>query len=502
MFVDLLSRVSIIILGAVLLILSFPEPNLYLLVFVSFIPFFYVLENTKHFWESLIYGFIYGVFFVCGSLWWLLYAGNYVRLATTTKIIIGIFVIFYLTIPFLTFSLLYFVFKRLHTKLLNIFILPSIWISIEFFYISKLLNFPWLLLGASQYRNTPFIQLADITGIYGISFLIILINYLIFKLIFSEKERWLSILAIFLIFAFVLGYGYFRINRNYSSPNFSVCFVQAQKTKTSEWWNPHKFEEAMKSLMMLSSDASMHKPYLIIWPEGSVPFSYQFGNGLREILEAFFRRIKIPILFGGAEFDSTSGRITNTAFLFLNGRIANVYRKQRLAPLGEYLPNALSLLKDNLTHISPCARGQDSNLMRIGNIQFGVYICGEAIFPDLVRNFTKKGALFLVNITNDSVLSKRNGIEQHFMHSVFRAIENRRWIIRCSSSGISSFISPKGKIVSKTEIFEEVYKIGNIELINNNSFYTRFGDIFSFFAVGFTLLSLLNALIAKLKNED
>ena len=305
----------------------------------------------------------------------------------------------------------------------------------------------------------------------------------------------ISILLILLFF-----YDYLRIKNFSSSETIKVAIVQEKFPQDSEWWNPSGFKNAMGNFENFSIKARELGAKIVIWPEGSIPFSLQFGGELKEILFMIQKNIGVPVLFGGIEFNRESNNFFNTAFLLYNGKIIGKYRKQKPAPLGEYLPNSLFPLKNYLLHISSIDRGEISNSLGIGGLSFGVYICGEAIFPNLVRNFPRNGAEFLVNITNDSVLEKHKGFEQHFMHSIFRAVENRRWVIRCSTIGISGFVSPTGRIISKTILFEKTFMIEDIELIKEKTFYSKYGDIFSWICSGFFFISMIFMIFLKRKN--
>jgi apolipoprotein N-acyltransferase len=496
---NILKKLFLTLLGSAFLILSFPKFNVSFLAFISFIPIFYVIKKSS-LMETLIYGFLFAFLFIFGSLEWLYYAGNYARLTTNMKISIGFFIILYFTFPFILFFFILWFFYRLKFTFMHILILSSMWVSLEFLFTTLLIQFPWILLGYSQYNNPYIIQISEITGVYGISFLIVFINFLLFKMIFSEKGRGTTFLVISILLILLFFYDYLRIKNFSSSETIKVAIVQEKFPQDSEWWNPSGFKNAMGNFENFSIKARELGAKIVIWPEGSIPFSLQFGGELKEILFMILKNIGVPVLFGGIEFNRESNNFFNTAFLLYNGKIIGKYRKQKPAPLGEYLPNSLFPLKNYLLHISSIDRGEISNSLGIEGLSFGVYICGEAIFPNLVRNFPRNGAEFLVNITNDSVLEKHKGFEQHFMHSIFRAVENRRWVIRCSTIGISGFVSPTGRIISKTILFEKTFMIEDIELIKEKTFYSKYGDIFSWICSGFFFISMIFMIFLKKKN--
>ena len=164
---NILKKLFLTLLGSAFLILSFPKFNVFFLAFISFIPIFYVIKKSS-LMETLIYGFLFAFLFVFGSLEWLYYAGNYARLTTNMKISIGFFIILYFTFPFILFFFILWFFYRLKFTFMHILILSSMWVSLEFLFTTLLIQFPWILLGYSQYNNPYIIQISEITGVYGI----------------------------------------------------------------------------------------------------------------------------------------------------------------------------------------------------------------------------------------------------------------------------------------------------------------------------------------------
>ena len=169
--------------------------------------------------------------------------------------------------------------------------------------------------------------------------------------------------------------------------------------------------------------------------------------------------------------------------------------------MGEYVPlgKYLFFINKITEGIGDFSSGTEIAPMESPLGKLGVFICYEAIFPDLVRRFVKGGALFLVNITNDAWFGETSAPYQHLSMVTFRAIENRVSIIRAANTGISSIIDETGKIQSTTNIFTRDILMGEIPLMKNPSFYTLYGDIFAQICLGITILMILREVVKSVK---
>jgi apolipoprotein N-acyltransferase len=230
---------------------------------------------------------------------------------------------------------------------------------------------------------------------------------------------------------------------------------------------------------------------LIIWPEAASPGLFGQDDDIFERFYALTKKIKIPILLGAVT--RSKDIFFNSALLIgSDGRIAGRYDKLHLVPFGEYIPLKKFLpFLETVVPIGDINAGKEYTIFQIRNPKsqirnkFAVLICFEDLFPELSREFVKRGAGFLVNITNDAWYKSSTAPYQHLQASVLRAVENRVTLARAANTGISGFISPHGKIISlvrdkyRRNIFidgfdTEYVSPGKGEL----SFYTRFGDIF------------------------
>lgn len=496
------------ILSGLLLVLSFPKIDLFFLAWIGLVPLFlhlYGKEKKEAFISGLIFGFIY--FF--GTIYWIYYAlYQYGNIAFfVSLLIIGLLSLYLALYPAL-FSIFY----SHYTKDLNLPILliaPIFWVVLEYLRSYLLTGFPWSSLGYSQYKFLNLIQISDITGVYGISFLIVAFNgaltdlFLIKK---KQKERPLySIMPtvggfILLFFILILSffYGTYRLNQERDGSIFKASIIQGNIEQDRKW-EPIYQRDVIDTYKELSFSASKENPDLIVWPETAVPF--YFGRDIlwTSYLLDFHKELNSYLLFGSvlvkdSERKDKAPIYTNSAVLLdKDGKTAYVYDKIHLVPFGEYVPlKRLLFFVDKLTHgvgdYTP-GRFPVTAITPFGN--FTTLICYEIIFPGLVRKFFIKDGDFIVTITNDAWFGNTSGPYQHFSMSVFRAIENRKPVIRAANTGISGFIDSNGRIISHTNLFEKTILSETIKTDRYKTFYTKYGDIFSYLCFVCTVLIII-----------
>ncbi len=211
-------------------------------------------------------------------------------------------------------------------------------------------------------------------------------------------------------------------------------------------------------------------------------------------------------LFGSPSFDRVNNRVEyyNSAYLISpKGDIYGRYDKAHLVPFGEYIPlkNWFPFLGKIVEHVGDFRPGKKGKTIEWGNHRIGLLICYEIIFPDLSRAMAKNQASLLINITNDAWYGRTSAPYQHFSMAVFRAVENRRALVRSANTGISGFIDPVGRVIDSTELFEDAVKTRTVPLIHETSFYTRFGDVFAMGCLAIIMLVILADFIRKKRKE-
>ncbi|HLD83016.1 MAG TPA: apolipoprotein N-acyltransferase, partial [Candidatus Omnitrophota bacterium] len=312
---------------------------------------------------------------------------------------------------------------------------------------------------------------------------------------------------------FVLGYGYYKLLHYRLSAigyRLKVSVIQGNIPQELKWRSDSK-DYIMNKYLNLTRMSSIDKPDLILWPEASLPVVLEEEPGFIEEVRSFAKEIKIPLLIGAVT--KREGIYYNSAILFsAAGESLGRYDKLHLVPFGEYIPLKKYLpFLETIVPIGDINKGEEYTLFKlpITNYQlpitFSTLICFEDLFPELSREFVKRGAGFLVNITNDAWYKKTSAPYQHLQASVFRAIENRVFLARAANTGVSGFIAPSGKIISlvqgaaKRNIFIDGYQTQSMDSSGaDKTFYTRYGDIFIILCV----LILLCGIIIKFKNQN
>jgi apolipoprotein N-acyltransferase len=242
---------------------------------------------------------------------------------------------------------------------------------------------------------------------------------------------------------------------------------------------------------------------LLVWPEAALPVILEEEPLYFERVRDFVQSGRIPLLLGAVT--SKNNLYYNSAILIYPDKALARYDKLHLVPFGEYIPlkNILPFLQ-TVVPIGDIETGKEYTLFKIPNqegiARFATLICFEDLFPELSREFVQKGADFLINITNDAWYKKTSAAFQHLEASIFRAVENRIFLVRSANTGISGYISPKGKIISLVEdekgsnIFVEGYQTKNVSLCARTlSFYTRHGPLFVFLCLILVLYGIITA---------
>ena len=512
-------RGSLIILSAILLIVSFPGFNIWPLAWVAFIPLFFALENQKPF-KAFLISYLAGFLFFLGTVYWLIHV-------TLPGMII---VVAYLALYFGLFGV---VVSLISTPQCNytaaVIYAPAAWVTLEWLRSHALTGFGWNLLGYSQVSNLPMIQIADTTGVYGVSFLIMMLNAAIFVSVknFKNKKDAISPLIIsgVLILA-VMTYGMFRLNNVFTGDKINVAIVQGNIPQ-DEKWDRNFTEMILSRYESLTRDAAKDKPDLVIWPETSVPGFVEDEKNLYDRVKALAIEINTPLLVGAPRYERARGNESyyNSAFLFMkDGSIQRHYDKIHLVPFGEYLPlkNALSFVHNFARRpigdftsgkeytvfrffIRRSVKGKDFSLNLSKKVAFSSLICFEDIFPELAAEFVKNGADFLVNITNDGWFGRSAAAYQHAQNSVFRAVENRVNVIRAANIGLSCFIDQKGRVTARVasngkDLFVDGFALHEIVLSKTRTVYNTYPDALVYLSAILTGFGVAHSLrIAKAK---
>ena len=495
------------IVSGLLLLLSFPRFDLEFLAWIALVPLLLSIRNSS-LRTAFGQGFCTGLVFYAGSLSWVVVAMHLYGKVPLPVSYLGMLL---LAAYCALFVAVFTVALRALAAESNSFLLwtgPALWVVLELARTHLFTGFPWAVLGYSQYRNLPVIQVADVTGVYGVSFLVVLVNFMALIIVQGTWSRistathrapipWVRAALALMLVGGAVAYGQWRLAPHphlFSDHTLKIGLVQPNVDQARKWdaaFRRETIDRFERLTQEVIKDAS-----LVVWPEAATPFLFEVETDYRDELLRFVREHGVPLLFGSpaavVEQNSNQVRLLNSAFLVTgDGRILDRYDKIHLVPFGEYIPlkYVLSFLDKMVVGIGDFLPGNGPEIMVGPGGRVGVVICFEVIFPNLVRQFVDKGADYMITITNDAWFGRTAAPYQHFSMVIFRAVENRVYFARAANTGISGIIDPFGRILRMSDIFTEEALGGEIRTGGPRTFYTAYGDLFAYACVILTLFA-------------
>ncbi len=481
------------IASAFLLIIAYPQIEWAPLAWVALVPLFFTIDGQRP-WVAFRRAYLCGFIFFAGTLGWLVYVtypGAFLMVA-------------FLSLYFAIFGAAFVYFQRL-PLIARLLTLSAAWTALEFTRAHLFTGFGWAALGHSQYKNILLIQIADITGMYGVSFLVMLVNLLVFESFRNNGRQiyWAQAMVIAFLLAAV-GYGTFTMTRPHAWPMVKVGVVQPNIPQSIKW-EPELQPSIVDKTIRLSHTLIKQKPEIIIWPETSLPGVISEVPDLNEAIKATAAETETVILYGAIVHDGD--KYYNSALLAsADGKSAGRYDKMHLVPFGEFLP--LRPILGWINHfvaLEDFTSGQQYTILPAGCPQkrFGTLICFEDTLDYMRRNSAKAGAMFFVNITNDAWFEDTKAPFLHLQGAVFGAVENKRAMVRSANTGVSAFIDPYGRIIETVhneagkKTFITGTAIASLPLVSKLTFYTKRGDVFTFLC----FLGILGALAYTRKRK-
>ena len=386
------------------------------------------------------------------------------------------------------------------------------WVACEMTVARMFTGFPWNLLGASQYRMLPLLQVASVTGIYGVSFLIVWFSvslaFVAEALVAGQVRRHLFVkelavpaLAIAILYA--MGWRVMATTSN-SERFIRTALIQPSIPQT-RIWNPAEADERFAELLRLTTAALTNRPELLIWPEAAVPKMVRDDVATLRSIAALARTNQVWIIIGSDDFDlrGTNVHYFNSSFLVSpEGELVSTYRKRRLVIFGEYVPLVrwLPFVKYFTPITGGFTAGDQPVSFDLGALRArtSVLICFEDVFPHYAREHATDDIDFLVNITNDGWFGESAAQWQHAASAVFRAIENGLPLVRCANNGLSCWVDRHGGLhdaffPGSQDIYQAGFKITEVPVMRRKAatFYTRHGDWFGWMCVSVTLLEVI-----------
>ena len=510
---------AVVLSTAVMFVASMPPWGLFPLAFVAFVPWLFYLLRARRpaaFLAAFACGFL--VFFVLVA--WLRHvtALGWVALAL------------YLALyPFAFALLLRWVRRRLY---LPMFLLaPILWVALEYLRGVGILGFPWFLAGHSQYRFLPLIQIADLTGVHGISFIVLMVNGLWIDLLTRDRRRLAYVVATVAVLCAALIYGGVRILLYEGEEGPKVALIQgnvAMDLKMSP--APGDALDMIEKHVRLSLDPATREADLLVWAETMMPAplnlvfdpAFPAGRLTKDYRKRFAaaalavarvaRHTSGNLLIGATSYHTDTRDSFNSVHYFgPEGEYLGRYDKIHLVAFGEYTPlkgvlpflerfRPVDLIGPDMVH------GSHWRLFDLPwggrNLRFAATICYEDTEPRVVRRLSRSGADFLVNVSNDAWFRGSAELDQHLAIARFRSIENRLGMARAYNSGISSFLDPLGRVTSSLAVGGERREVegvlvGRVSLGRMWSLYRAIGDVFAWLCLGATVVLVIGAWLRR-----
>jgi len=396
---------------------------------------------------------------------------------------------------------------------------PFLWVAVELAR-TRITGFPWNLLGIAQVDNGPLCRIAATTGVYGISFEIALVNVALAAAFLVPREKRGAMLAAALAAAAVLQAGKL-IDAPPARADHAALLVQQNIPVDADWNRPGYFQKTLTDLIELTETAALKNAStagsdrvsgpdvtLIVWPESPAPFSTNDAR-LRDSLGQMAHLTKAWVVAGaiGVTPSPQPGKepalFNSAALISPDAAWVTRYDKVHLVPFGEYLPfPSLFSFAGGLTKaVGEFQHGASRQPLDAGDEKLGVFICYESIFPDEVRQFANNGARVFVNISNDGWYGDSGAYAQHLNQTRMRAIENNRWLLSATDTGVTASIDPWGRVVAQLPRKDRLALVAPYALNSDTTFYARHGDWFAYACAIISLGALLSRFFFRTKPE-
>ncbi|MCL2196337.1 MAG: apolipoprotein N-acyltransferase [Treponema sp.] len=501
---QILIRFGLVILASVLFALSFPNP-----VFRNGVPFFawfallpiLIVIRKDNLLQCAAWGALYGFSSYALFNYWL---GTFHPLA---GVIAYTLFLFYMAAVFVLLKIAIIFFPKR-----GFIVQWLIWIAYEYLRTKGFTGYSYGVIGYSQWRIIPLIQIASVTGVWGVSAIVTFPSFCLASITKNYKKEFLPLLIWLVILIGVFIFGFINMKDYSSYPSANIALIQhntdpweASRSPLA-WQVTESYRKDLNNLIRLSDKAlaSEPKPQMVVWPETAfIPRIYWHTTYrddqnswalVRDLLE-YLSNQDVPFLIGNddARRDSALNpnaaerhRVDyNAAMLFENGVNTSTYRKLHLVPFTEHFPYQKQFpgfykwLKEADTHF--WEKGTEETIFNGPGFTFASPICFEDTFGYISRNFTRKGADVLINLSNDAWSNSLSAQYQHLTMAVFRAVENNRPLVRSTTSGQTCAIDPNGRVIYHAPPFTETNLNVKIPLIKNITVYTKNGDYFGIF---------------------
>lgn len=500
------------LLSGVLQILIFPLPGLFVLSWIATAPLLLAILQARRPetlqlndsgvrlepaspGQAFLLAYLSGIVWYAGTCYWVYdtmhqYGGLSVPAAIGVLLLFCLYLALYNGIFGLLIALAADRGSPFHRRAL--ILAPFLWVAMEFAR-TRISGFPWDLLGTVQVDNVPLARIASFVGVYGISFEIMLVNAAIAAAFIVPRQRRQALLIAAVAAIFVLQAGRWLPTAALPTDHTAELVQENIPILDNSAWTKEYFEGTLRNLNWITvrppaAGQSSQPPSLVVWPESPAPF-YSGDPLFRMAASQTARESRAWLVTGSIGIKNGSAnpvRATeayNSAVLVSpDGDWVGRYDKVHLVPFGEYVPfQKLFAFAGGLTkEVGDFSAGTSREPLNAGGVKLGVFICYESIFPDEVRQFAANGAQVFVNISNDGWYGDSGAYAQHLNQSRMRAIENNRWLLLDTNTGVTASVDPNGRIVARLQRKIRGTLSAPYSLTDVTTFYTRHGDWFAY----------------------
>lgn len=484
--------------------LCFPPAGLKPLAWVTLAPLLVCIRRAT-FARSLLLAALFTATATCATVDWLPKAvSGYYQQPFVVGAALFLAVMLLMVVPYVcAFAGAYHVAARRRSSLLPAYAAAA-WVAAELGRSTFLTGNPWVLLGYSQVGVDHVVQIADVAGVYGVSFLVTLVNASLAEAWLAVRDerkldrvalRGLALASLALVSA--LAYGHRRLSvAEPPAPTVKIGIVQGNVDLGSQWQSDF-YGRNLRTYLELSLDLLRQANLrLVFWPENAMSFFVEdeplYGAAIGRVLEPFGAQL----VAGGPRIRrAPAEHYYNSAFLVsADGSVTGRYDKEKLVPFGEYFPlPKLDLLRRSFERVREFTPGEATPPLPTLAGRAGVLICNEAMFPTISRRRVRAGAEYLVSLSNDGWINDWKYSAIALDMSVLRAVETRRYLVRASTSGPSAIADPQGRVLARSGFFSRETLVGDIAPGSGETLYARYGDAFALTCMVVAFAPLLTA---------
>lgn len=498
--------------SALLLLLAFPDFDLWPLAWVALVPLLYAVASRPRAPQSFLTGWLAGTVFFYASCHWLTFP--MIRYAEIPAWLAHVLML----APALAGGLFVGLFALGLARACArwgagaLLLAPPLWAACEWLRLGSIGQL-WNALGYSQAFQPPLIQAARFGGVYAVGFLILCVNAALAYALLRRDARGLLVAVASLACVALAVFGLTFTPAPSTQDETGAVVVALQPNVVPDFGRgaaeydalaERHFEQSAAALRKIDESGAVgsvkigedcgcgfetpHFPArVVVWPESPMNFAYERNAALRERVAGFVSKNHASLLFNSLEPAKDGGGFNAAVLINEGGRVAAQYDKIRLMPFGEYVPlprwmPGAGVVRGVVGDFTPGERYTLMPLVGVDNeknVSAGVFICLESAYPYITRRFAQEGADVLIEMTNDAYQGDTAVMRQHLSNAVFRAVETGRTLLRVTNTGVSARVSPRGEVSDETGRFEEAVRTWEVARSDGRqTFYTRFGDSF------------------------